>query len=82
MSLDKQIKEMAAAELDSLVKLAQGNLTGTCKGTPLVAADVARLVSGHKTKTTYDACVKVLAARISANMLASIGNKEPGKDAG
>lgn len=80
MSLDKQIKEMASVKVDDVVEAAYKAVEKVVKGTGLKTNDVARLVSGHKTKSTFDASVKVVAEKISADMMASLGNKEPGKD--
>lgn len=72
MSLDKQIKEMAAKQLDELQEAAERAILNVCTPTPLNMPELARLVSGHKTQTTRDACIKKLSDKISADMLASI----------
>lgn len=79
MSLDKQIKDMAAKKVDALIDEASRAVANVIHTTPLLVPDVARLVSEHKTKTTYDKCVKAFADHISEDMLASLG-KETDED--
>lgn len=73
MSLDKQIKEMAEAQLTALVTETARAVTKVIKDSEVSTPDMARLVSEHKTKSTFDKCVKQLAAKISKDMMASLG---------
>ena len=75
MSLDKQIKEMAIEQIGEICATVQSKLVEHTPE-PLDHKDIARLISGHKTKTTFDRCVKQLSDRISKQMLASMKGKK------
>ena len=72
MSLDKQIKEMATNQLNDICTRAEEAVNRVVQGTPLGAEDVARIVSGHKTQTTFASCVKKLETRIGQSMLSAM----------
>lgn len=81
MSLDKIIREKADEELTQLRDDAGAALAIVSQGTPVSAVQLGRLVSGHKVKTTWDACVKMLADNKAAEMLASLeGEKSADQD--
>lgn len=80
-SLDKRIKEMAEGELLELLKSGQSALEKVCKGSSVGVGDLGRLLSMHKTKSTNDRCVKLIAAKISKDMLASLAPAKTGQDA-
>ena len=54
-------------------------VTKVIKSSEVSTPDMARLVSEHKTKSTFDKCVKQLAAKISKDMLASLATGEDKK---
>lgn len=79
MNLDKQIKEMAKNQVDTIIDAGARALAQSVGSAPLSVPDVARLVSEHKTKSTYDKCVKIVADSISVEMLKTVGTS--GSDA-
>lgn len=72
MSLDKQIKKMAEGDLAEICREARKDIEQRVQGLPVSVAEVARLVSGHKTKTTENAVVKKLADKRAQQMLEAI----------
>jgi len=72
MSLDARIKEMANTQVDMIVEEAYKAVEKVVSGTACKTHDIARLVSGHKTKSTRDAAVKAVAEQLGEAMLKSM----------
>lgn len=75
MNLDKQIKEMAIEQIGEICAIVQSKLVEHTPE-PLDHKDIARLISGHKTKTTFDKCVRQLSDRIGEQMMKSMSGKK------
>ena len=72
MSLDAKIKEMAQEKFQRMLEEAQLAVESVAGNYSLYAADVARLISMHKSKTTEQRVIKMLSDRIAQQMLASL----------
>lgn len=79
MSLDAKIKEMAQEKLKFVLEQGNAVLESLAKEYGLETKDVARLLSGHKTKTTEAKVVKDLSDIIATRMMNSLGGNDTGE---